>query len=189
MGARAIKNAKTRAMMRQHRRHGRPTVPAPTDPTLEAGGCCSDQGLVRGSTRTQALSPATSNNAKRRASFWVRNTPPMSPSLSFATQYPRAFSAISKWCGVNTARGAKLDMLSCQYCYSSCSYEQADIIGLTPLGFERPLKGLPLRLHKVGRPPYEHRARDWAVRVISYQRPGRQLPIRDRAGQHNVAAS
>src|ERR1700736_5268241 len=102
----------------------------------------SDQGLVRGSTRTQALSPATSNNAKRRASFWVRNTPPISPSLSFATQYPRAFSAISKWCGENTARGARWEWLSCQYCYSSCSYEQADIIGLTPLGFERPLKGL-----------------------------------------------
>ena len=52
---------------------------------------------------------------------------------------------------------------------SSCSYEQPDTIGLTPLGFEKPLQGLPLTLRKVGRLPHEHRARDWAVRVISYQ--------------------
>src|SRR6267142_3238205 len=54
---------------------------------------------------------------------------------------------------------------SCQYCYSSCSYEQPDTIGLTPLGFERSLKDLPLTLHKGGRLPHQHRARDWALRV------------------------
>ena len=72
----------------------RPTVPAPSPPpTLEPGRSLVlgrmvplGSGLVRGSTRTQALLPATSNNAKRRASFSVRNTPPISPSLSFTTQ-------------------------------------------------------------------------------------------------------
>jgi hypothetical protein len=39
----------------------------------------------------------------------------------------------------------------CQSCYSGCSYEQLDTIGRLPLGFERPTKGLPLILHKVGR--------------------------------------
>ena len=46
----------------------------------------SDHAPVRGSTRTQALLPATSNKAKPRASFWVRNTPPISPCVSFGTQ-------------------------------------------------------------------------------------------------------
>ena len=45
-----------------------------------------DRVLSAGRTLTQALSPPTSNNAKRSASLWVRNTPPISPSASFATQ-------------------------------------------------------------------------------------------------------
>ena len=65
---------------------GRPYGAAdfPASPTRISA--CSDQCLGEETTLTQALSPAASNNAKRRASFWVRNTPPISPSLSSATQ-------------------------------------------------------------------------------------------------------
>src|ERR1700758_3595659 len=75
------------------------------------------QGLEEGMTLTQVVSPAASNSAKRSASFCVRNTPPISPSLSLATQYPRPFSLTSKWCKVSTAAGAKLDIFGLPICF------------------------------------------------------------------------
>jgi hypothetical protein len=84
----------------------------------------SDQCLEDGITLTQVLSPAASNSAKRSASFCVRNTPPISPSLSLATQYPRPFSLTSKWCKVSTAAGAKLDISGLPICCSHRSLER-----------------------------------------------------------------
>src|SRR5215813_307503 len=54
----------------------------------------SAKAPVRGSTRTQALSPATSSKAKRRASFWVRNTPRIGPCVSFVSMSNFARQAV-----------------------------------------------------------------------------------------------
>ena len=44
------------------------------------------QRVLGGRIFTHSVSPAASFSANRIASFWVRNTPPINPSLSSATQ-------------------------------------------------------------------------------------------------------